>query len=242
VSGIKAILRKNRRAAPSFPVASGCAERYNYAMRKAVAIVISIVVLGVMTMALADEKGKNPAASSRKLEKATFAGGCFWCMEPPYDKIKGVVSTTPGYTGGSKENPTYEEVSSGRTGHAESVEILYDPSQVSYSQLLDVFWHNIDPTTKDRQFVDTGSQYRTAIFYHSEEQKRLAEESKARLEKSGKFGKPIVTEIVPAGKFYPAEEYHQDYYKKNPGRYKFYRFNSGRDQYLKRIWGESTEK
>lgn len=202
---------------------------------------ISIVVLGVMTMALADEKGKNPAAS-RKLEKATFAGGCFWCMEPPYDKIKGVVSTTPGYTGGSKENPTYEEVSSGRTGHAESVEILYDPSQVSYSQLLDVFWHNIDPTTKDRQFVDTGSQYRTAIFYHSEEQKRLAEESKARLEKSGKFGKPIVTEIVPAGKFYPAEEYHQDYYKKNPRRYKFYRFNSGRDQYLKRIWGESTEK
>lgn len=207
-------------------------------MKYPITIVFSIFLLGVMTMTVADEKGAKPGAHPQKLEKATFAGGCFWCMEPPFDKIKGVVSTTSGYTGGSKENPTYEEVSSGRTGHAESVEILYDPAQVAYEKLLDVFWRNIDPTTRDRQFVDSGSQYRTAIFYHSEEQKRLAEESRARLEKSGKFGKPIVTEIAPAGRFYPAEEYHQDYYQKNPGRYKFYRFNSGRDQYLKRVWGE----
>jgi methionine-S-sulfoxide reductase len=163
-------------------------------------------------------------------------------MQPPFEKLNGVVLVTAGYTGGSKKNPTYEEVSSETTGHAESVEVLYDPTRITYAQLLDVFWHNIDPTTKDREFVDVGSSYRTAVFYHNEEQKRLAEESKARLEKSGKFGKPIVTEIVPASTFYPAEEYHQDYYKKNPVRYKFYRFNSGRDQYLKRIWGEEAEK
>lgn len=181
-------------------------------------------------------------AADKRFEKATFAGGCFWCMEPPYDKLKGVISTTPGYTGGRTANPTYEQVSSGATGHAEAVEVLYDSSQIRYEQLLDVFWRNIDPTTRDRQFVDSGSQYRTAIFYHSEAQKRLAGESKKKLEASGRYRKPIVTEIVPAGTFYPAEEYHQDYYLKSPTQYKFYRFNSGRDQYLMRIWGDESKK
>ena len=164
-------------------------------------------------------------------------------MEPPFEKLKGVVSVTSGYTGGQKDNPTYEEVSSGMTGHAEAVEILFDPALIRYEDLLDVFWRNIDPTVKDRQFVDTGSQYRTAIFYHTEEQRRLAEASKARMQASGRYGgKTIVTEIAVAGKFYPAEAYHQDYYKKNPTRYKFYRFNSGRDQYLERIWGKDHDK
>ncbi len=193
-------------------------------------------------MATAAQQGSSPAAGGARYEKATFAGGCFWCMEEPFDKLKGVISVTVGYTGGHTENPTYEEVSSGTTGHAESVEILYDPAQIGYAKLLDVFWHNIDPTTRDREFVDVGTQYRTAIFSHSEEQKRLAEESKRKLDASGRFGKPIVTEIVPAGKFYPAEDYHQHYYKKNPVRYKFYRFNSGRDQYLDRIWGKDRKE
>lgn len=192
---------------------------------------------------MAKEGGNATAPGTAKLEKATFAGGCFWCMEPPFDKLKGVISTTSGYTGGSTIDPKYEEVSSGTTGHAEAVEVLFDPSQITYQQLLEVFWENIDPTVKNRQFVDTGTQYRTAIFYHSEEQKRLAGESKKKLAASGRYGgKPIVTEIVPAGPFYPAEEYHQDYYKKNPTRYKFYRFNSGRDQYLERIWGKDKAK
>ncbi|HTZ40216.1 MAG TPA: peptide-methionine (S)-S-oxide reductase MsrA [Syntrophales bacterium] len=153
------------------------------------------------------------AASGPGLEKATFAGGCFWCMEPAFDKLPGVKSVVSGYTGGHKPNPTYEEVSSGVTGHAESIEIAYDPSVISYSTLLDVFWHNIDPTVKDRQFCDTGSQYRSAIFYHSEEQKRLAEASKKALEQSKRFPGPIYTEIVPAATFYPAEDYHQRYYQ-----------------------------
>jgi methionine-S-sulfoxide reductase len=201
----------------------------------------AVLVLGVMIMVNGVHGGEAAAPPSGRMEKATFAGGCFWCMEPPFEKLPGVLSVTSGYTGGRTENPTYEEVSSGRTGHAEAVEILYDPVKISYARLLDVFWRNIDPTTKDRQFVDIGSQYRTAIFYHSEEQRRLAEESKKQLEASGRFGKPIVTEIVPAGKFTPAEEYHQDYYKKSATRYKFYRFNSGRDQYLDRIWGKDRE-
>ena len=171
-----------------------------------------------------------------QLEKATFAGGCFWCMEHPFDELDGVVSVTPGYTGGHKKNPTYEEVSSGTTGHAESVQIVYDPAKIKYAKLLDVFWHNTDPAAKDQQFCDFGSQYRTAIFYHNEEQKQLAEESKRALEKSGRFKGPIYTEIVPASEFYPAEEYHQHYYKKNPIRYKFYRYNCGRDQRLKELW------
>jgi peptide-methionine (S)-S-oxide reductase len=171
------------------------------------------------------------------LEKATFAGGCFWCMEPPFDKVEGVVSVTAGYTGGHKVNPTYEEVSSGTTGHAESVEVVYDPQKVGYATLLDVFWHNVDPTTPNRQFCDAGSQYRTAVFYHGESQKKLAEESKRALDKSKPFPGAIVTEITPASVFYPAEEYHQKYYRKNPIRYKIYRFGCGRDQRLEELWG-----
>jgi peptide-methionine (S)-S-oxide reductase len=178
----------------------------------------------------------SPAAG--ELAKATFAGGCFWCMEPPFDELPGVVSTTSGYAGGKTRNPTYEQVSDGVTGHAEAVEIVYDPSKVSYEKLLDVFWHNVDPTTPARQFCDVGTQYRTAIFVHDAEQRRLAEQSKRELDASGKLGKPIVTEIVGATEFYPAEEYHQDYYRKNPVRYKFYRYNCGRDQRLEQLWGD----
>lgn len=183
----------------------------------------------------------EPSAVNPKLEKATFAGGCFWCMEPPFDRLDGVVSVVSGYTGGQKRNPSYEEVSSGATGHAESVEVIYDPAKVSYDKLLDVFWHNIDPTVKDRQFCDTGSQYRTAIFYHNEEQKKLAEQSKKALVDSKLLKAPVYTEITPASTFYKAEEYHQKYYKKNPVRYNFYRWNCGRDQRLKEIWGERAD-
>lgn len=174
------------------------------------------------------------------LEKATFAGGCFWCMEHPFDEIPGVVSVTSGYTGGRKKNPTYEEVSAGGTGHAESVQVIYDPARVSYEKLLNVFWHNIDPTAKDRQFCDSGHQYRSAIFYHNEEQHHLALQSKALLEKNKTFKEPIITEIVQATEFYSAEDYHQHYYKKNPIRYKFYRTRCGRDKRLKELWGNGA--
>ncbi len=174
------------------------------------------------------------------LELAIFAGGCFWCMEAPFDKLEGVVSVTAGYTGGRKKNPTYEEVSAGGTGHAESVQIVYDPARIGYARLLQVFWHNIDPTVRDRQFCDVGNQYRSAIFYHSPEQKKLAEESKRALEKTKPFKAPIVTEIVPASEFYPAEDYHQHYYKKNPIRYRFYRLGCGRDRRLKELWGAAA--
>src|SRR6478672_2415265 len=160
---------------------------------------------------------------------ATFAGGCFWCMEPPFDKLPGVVATISGYTGGTKTNPTYEEVSSGATGHAESVDVIYDPKKVTYEQLLDVYWHNVDPTVKDRQFCDGGTQYRTAIFYNDQEQRKAAEESKRRIEAEKPFKAPIVTAIEMAGPFYPAEDYHQDFYLKNPVRYQFYRKGCGRD-------------
>jgi peptide methionine sulfoxide reductase msrA/msrB len=172
---------------------------------------------------------------------ATFAGGCFWCVESDFEKVDGVLEAVSGYTGGQKPNPTYNEVSAGGTGHTEAVQVRYDPHKITYRQLLDVFWRHVDPTDAGGQFVDRGSQYRPAIFYHDEEQKRIAEASKAELEKSGRFSKPIVTEIVPLVKFYPAEEYHQDYYSKNPLRYKFYRFGSGRDQYLNSKWGSETE-
>jgi peptide-methionine (S)-S-oxide reductase len=185
--------------------------------------------------------GKNDApAGGRLMEKATFAGGCFWCMEHPFDQLDGVISVTSGYTGGTRKNPTYEEVSGGGTGHAESVQIVYDPAKIGYGKLLEVFWHNVDPTTPDRQFCDVGRQYRTAIFYHNEEQKRLAQESKRTLEKTKRFKDAIVTEITPASEFYPAEEYHQKYYMKNPVRYKFYRYNCGRDRRLKELWGASA--
>jgi peptide-methionine (S)-S-oxide reductase len=167
--------------------------------------------------------------------KAIFAGGCFWCMEPPFDKLDGVSATISGYTGGTKKNPTYEEVSSGNTGHAEAVQIIYDPKKITYEKLLEVFWHNVDPLTANAQFCDHGSQYRTGIFYYDENQKKLAEESKKTIAK--RFKEPIVTEITAATEFYPAEDYHQDYYSKNPLRYKFYRYNCGRDQRLDKLWG-----
>ncbi len=168
---------------------------------------------------------------------ATFAGGCFWCMEPPFDELKGVISTTVGYTGGHKRDPNYEEVSAGETGHTEAVQVVYDPNSLTYTQLLEVFWRNIDPTTPDRQFCDRGTQYRSAIFYEGEEERQQAEESKKALEKSGQFHVPIVTEIVPVSTFYLAESYHQDYYRENPIRYKIYRYGCGRDQRLKELWG-----
>jgi peptide methionine sulfoxide reductase msrA/msrB len=188
------------------------------------------IVTGVVAMSAFSFSG------GPKLEKATFAGGCFWCMTPPFERLDGVKEVTAGYTGGHMENPTYEEVSSGRTGHMEAVQIKYDPSKITYGKLLQVFWEQVDPTDIGGQFVDRGSQYRTAIFYHTVEQKTAAEKSKAALQSSGRFKKPVVTEILPAGRFYPAEEYHQDYEKKNPARYEFYRSNSGRDQFLAQAW------
>jgi peptide-methionine (S)-S-oxide reductase len=182
-----------------------------------------------------------PAASAaRGLAKATFAGGCFWCVESDFDKLPGVVSTTSGYIGGKTANPTYEQVSSKNTGHAEAVEIVYDPAKVSYAKLLDYFWRTIDPTTKDRQFCDVGSPYRTAIFAHGPEQLKEAQASRDALEKTKPFKEPIVTEIVLATQFYPAEAYHQDYYQKNPLRYRYYRASCGRDARVKQLWGEQA--
>ena len=168
---------------------------------------------------------------------ATFAGGCFWCMEPPFDKLDGVISTTSGYIGGHLKNPTYKQVSAGSTGHTEAVQIEYDPGKISYQELLKVFWRNIDPTTPDQQFCDRGSQYRSGIFYHDEQQKQLAEASLQNIIKTRPFEPPVVTEISAATTFYPAEEYHQDYYLKNPLRYKYYRFACGRDSRLEELWG-----
>ena len=193
-------------------------------------------MIGLSGMLIASTTGM----AATNLEKATFAGGCFWCMEHPFDEIPGVVSVTSGYTGGQKKSPTYEEVSAGGTGHAESVQIVYDPARVTYEKLLDVFWHNIDPIARDRQFCDTGHQYRSAIFYQNEEQHRLALQSKALLEKNKTFKEPIATEIVQATEFYPAEDYHQHYYKKNPIRYKYYRTSCGRDKRLKELWGNAA--
>lgn len=173
---------------------------------------------------------------------ATFAGGCFWCVESDFDKVPGVISTTSGYIGGSTANPTYEQVSSKSTGHAEAVQIVYDPAKVSYEKLVAYFWHTIDPTTKDRQFCDAGSPYRTAIFAHGEQQLKIAKASKAALDKTKPFKEPIVTEIVLASTFYPAEQYHQDYYQKNPLRYKYYRASCGRDGRLNQLWGDQAGK
>jgi len=184
----------------------------------------------------------GPAQGAEQLEKATFAGGCFWCMEHPFEKLDGVKSAVSGYTGGSEVNPTYNMVSSGKTDHIESVEITYDPAVVGYDELLQVFWRQIDPTDDGGQFVDRGPQYRTAIFTHNDEQQRLAEESRKSMDSSGRFDGPIVTEILPAMPFYAAEDYHQDYYKKSPLKYKYYRWGSGRDQYLKKIWKDDMGK
>jgi peptide methionine sulfoxide reductase msrA/msrB len=181
------------------------------------------------------------AKEEMNLQKATFAGGCFWCTEADFEKLPGVVKVISGYTGGNKENPTYAEVSSGTTGHVEAVQVYYDPTKITYGELLDYFWKHVDPTDAGGQFVDRGAQYRSAIFYHNEEQKRLAEESKEALNKSGKFNKPIVTEILKFTKFYEAEDYHQDYYKTHALKYKFYRYASGRDQFSEKVWGKEME-
>ena len=203
---------------------------------KNIARLVSIVLL----FAAGFPRGADAAAPAAALSKATFAGGCFWCMEPPFEKLPGVISVTSGYTGGHKKDPTYEEVSSGVTGHAESVQVVFDPKKISYADLLKVYWHNVDPLTPFGQFCDHGSQYRTAIFTHDESQKKIAEQAKKELENSHRFQHAIVTEIVPATTFYPAEEYHQDYYKKNPVRYKLYRYGCGRDARLKELWGKDA--
>lgn len=181
-----------------------------------------------------------PADAPARTETATFAGGCFWCMVPPFKNLPGVVSVTSGYTGGHVPNPSYEQVSAGDTGHAESVEVVYDPAKVDYPKLLEVYWHNIDPTTPARQFCDSGDQYRTAIFYHGETQKQQAIASRDALAKSGVLKGPIVTQIVAATPFYPAEQYHQDYYLKNELRYKIYREGCGRDRQLKALYGDQA--
>jgi peptide-methionine (S)-S-oxide reductase len=202
--------------------------------------VVALVVGVVVALAVASPRAQATAATGPApagLAKATFAGGCFWCVESDFDKVPGVVSTTSGYTGGKVANPSYEEVSAKVTGHAEAVEVVYDPKQVSYEQLVDYFWHTIDPTAKDSQFCDHGSPYRTAIFVHDAQQLAAARASLAALEKSKPFKQPIVTEIALAGPFYAAEDYHQDYYKKNPLRYKYYRTTCGRDARVQQLWG-----
>ncbi len=205
--------------------------------RHPIAALVIVMTLSTVGVSAQQEASTAPVNGQAV---ATFAGGCFWCMEPPFDKLDGVLATTSGYTGGRKLDPTYEEVSAGGTGHFEAVQVTYDPAKVSYDRLLEVFWRNVDPLDGGGQFCDRGEQYRTAIFVHGEEQRRLAEQSKQALVDSKRLDGPIVTEIVAAGPFYPAEEYHQDYYEKNPLRYKFYRWNCGRDQRLTQVWGEQA--
>jgi len=206
-----------------------------------------ILIAGVLALAVLSGAGMSAQAQTEAAKPppagmavATFAGGCFWCMEAAFDPVKGVVSTTSGYTGGHKANATYREVSTGTTGHAEAVRVVYDPKEVSYEKLLDTFWHNIDPVDPRGQFCDKGPEYRPEIFVHDEAQKQAAETSKTELEKSGRFKQPIVVKITPAGPFYIAEDYHQDYYIKNPVRYKFYRYNCGRDARLQQVWGNES--
>ena len=193
-------------------------------------IVLGFLLLGLVNLGHADEA---------KFQKAIFAGGCFWCMTPPFEKLNGVTKVLSGYTGGQGLNPTYHDYD--EKGHIEAVEVTYDPSKITYDKLVDVYWRQVNPTDSGGQFCDRGSQYRPVIFYVGDEQKEAAEKSKAELEKSRKYDKPVTTEILVANTFYPAEEYHQDYYKKNPLPYKFYRFKCGRDQYLEKIWGKSKD-
>ena len=202
-----------------------------------IGVVLSFVMGNQRSEAVQKGVKMDTGKEEMNLGIATFAGGCFWCVESDFEKLPGVVKVISGYTGGNKENPTYEEVSSGGTGHVEAVQVYYDPSKVAYEKLLDYFWKHVDPTDAGGQFVDRGSQYRSVIFYHDEEQKRLAEKSKEALDKSERFNKPIVTEILQFTKFYKAEDYHQDYYKTHPLKYRFYRYESGRDQFLER-YGE----
>ncbi|HEX6198902.1 MAG TPA: peptide-methionine (S)-S-oxide reductase MsrA [Thermoanaerobaculia bacterium] len=212
--------------------------------RPAPTAVLALALLAVLACGPARGNGaveEAPAAAAEArgdLAAAVFAGGCFWCMEPPFDDLPGVVSTTSGYTGGEVEDPSYEEVSAGRTGHAEAVRVVYDPEEVTYEELLHVFWRNVDPTDAGGQFCDRGSQYRSGIFVASEEERRLAEASKAEVEE--RLGKPVVTAVETAGPFYAAEDYHQDYYEKNPIRYKIYRTGCGRDGRLRAVWGDEA--
>lgn len=200
--------------------------------------VLAALALGAGVALSQAPAAKPPAAKPATTAKATFAGGCFWCVEADFDKVPGVLSTTSGYTGGTVPNPTYEQVSAKGTGHAEAVEIVFDPAVVSYEQLLQVYWRSIDPTTKDRQFCDVGNPYRTAIFTHGPAQAAAAQASLAALTRSKPFPEPIVTTIEAAGPFYPAEAYHQDYASKNPVRYRYYRTACGRDARLKSLWGQ----
>ena len=203
--------------------------------RQTVLSVLSIAILFIGTLSV---QTISQAAANATQGKAYFAGGCFWCMEEVFENIEGVLSVTSGYMGGTVARPSYEEVSAGRTGHAESVEVVYDPAKVSYQKLLDAFWLNVDPITPNAQFCDHGSQYRSAIFFQTDEEKRTSETSKRAVEQSSRFNDQIVTQIVMASQFYPAEEYHQDFYKKNPIRYKFYKYNCGRAQRLETLWGK----
>jgi peptide-methionine (S)-S-oxide reductase len=210
-------------------------------MRKVTLLMMVLLPIAAATAMSGDDAIRKTAKSAgTQHDKATFAGGCFWCMEAPFDKLPGVVSVTSGYTGGKVKNPTYKQVSAGGTGHTEAVQVVYDPTRIGYDKLLDVYWVNTDPTVGDRQFCDVGAQYRPGIFFHTEEQRQLALKSKEKLGKSKPFKEPIVTEITMAGEFYPAEEYHQHYYKKNPIRYRYYRNGCGRDQRLKELWGDAA--
>jgi len=203
-----------------------------------IVFIFTIIFLGYQQVNSMDKMEKPMKNNTEKYASAVFAGGCFWCTESDFEKVPGVIDAISGYTGGHVKNPTYQQVSAGGTGHMESVKVIYDPSKVSYEQLLDYFWRHVDPTDPGGQFVDRGSQYRSAIFYANETEKRLAEKSKQQLAASGQFNKPIVTDILPLGEFYPAEDYHQNYYKKNPIRYHYYRYGSGRDQFLKKAWAD----
>jgi peptide methionine sulfoxide reductase msrA/msrB len=201
-------------------------------------LALAASVIAILSMGTNGDTTTPSEPTERPLAVATFAGGCFWCVEADFEKVPGVVEAISGYTGGRVENPTYEQVSSGTTGHRESVEVRYDPAIISYEGLLQAFWRSVNPTDAGGQFVDRGEQYSTAIFYHTEAQRKAAEASKAAVDASGRYPEPVVTPILPAARFYRAEDYHQDYYKRNPLRYKYYRFGSGRDRYLKKTWGE----
>ncbi len=212
-------------------------------IKKKTTIIKSIIITLICsiifgTLYSANEKEKEPVHLSGSFKKATFAGGCFWCMQPPFDMIEGVVSTSVGYTDGALKNPTYQQVCTGTTGHTEAIEVNFDPTLVTYTELLEIFWRNIDPTVKNRQFVDIGTQYRAGIYYHSDTQKNEAIDSREKLQASNIFEKDIVTEIKIATTFYHAEEYHQKYYKKSPVSYYRYRYGSGRDKFLEKHWGE----
>ena len=205
------------------------------------ALTVMLLALWTLGGVAAQPAGGAPTVPPPTLAQATFAGGCFWCMEPPYEKEAGVLAGVSGYTGGTQKNPSYAAVSNGTTGHAEAVQVTYDASKISYARLLDIFWHNIDPLAVDRQFCDSGNQYRSAIFYHDAQQEAAARASKDALSQSGRFKAPIATLVVAAGEFYPAEDYHQDYYKKNALQYEFYRYRCGRDQRLAELWGANPK-